>query len=83
MLQVALAPAPSHVAQIDQGRRALLVTARQRGGHWTAQPARRTRAASMKSWLMTCPPNGLRPFRWGRPAASANADVCTIALWPQ
>ena len=50
---------------------------------WTAQPARRISAASTKSWLRMCPPNGARPGSAGNPAAAANAAVRMAALWPQ
>ena len=53
------------------------------GTRCTAHPARRSKAASTKSWLMMWPPNGLRPRSTGSPAASAKARVRITALWPQ
>src|SRR6202023_3012094 len=49
----------------------------------TVQPARRMSAASTKSWLRMCPPNGGLPGRSGRPAAPVKASRRMIALWPQ
>ena len=49
----------------------------------TAQPPRRTKAASTKSWLRISPPKGGLPGSSGRPPHSAKAWVRMIALWPQ
>ena len=49
----------------------------------TAQPPRRMKAASTKSWLRISPPNGGLPGSSGRPAKPAKASVRMMALWPQ
>lgn len=53
------------------------------GSRCSAQPPRRSSAASTKSWLSTAPAKGLRPFSSGRPADAAKAAVRMMALCPQ
>ena len=45
----------------------------------TAQPPRRSNAASTKSWLSTAPSNGFPPPRCGSPACRANAALVNRA----
>ena len=71
VLQIALAPAPVALEVIDQSRRRGSRSCRRaRAPCQTSQPARRSSAASTKSWLMIWPPSGGRPGKIGRPQCS-------------
>ena len=74
VLQVALAPAAVARRELDEVRRRLLVAAAEVVGHAAPSSRRAGRsAASTKSWLRMCPPNGGLPGSSGRPPRSAKA----------
>ena len=78
MLQVALAPSPVARGEIQQATAGIPRSCRRAPAPCRiAQPPRRISAASTKSWLRICPPNGLRPGSSGRPGVlreGADAD---------
>ncbi len=67
VLEIALAPAAVAFGIIDQGGWQFLVAFGQLGTSQTSQPARRSKAASTKSWLKISPPKGSRPDSFGNP----------------
>ena len=73
VLQVPLAPATVADGQVDQRGWAGLVRPCRSSATRTLQPARRSRAASTKSWLRMGPPSGGRPGSSGSPHDSMNA----------